>query len=155
MQTISQLLAKKKDWQPGDHNRVEHVQTIVLGETILDAANAMNQHRIGSLVVVDTLGKVAGIITERDILTRVVTARLDPATTQVSKAMTTNVISCTPETSLTEARHLMSDCKIRHIPVVDDDKNLVGLVSIGDLNAAANADLTIEVKAMRQYITTG
>lgn len=158
MNTVAQLLINKQHWQEGDHgsNRIEHIQTIPQAATILDAANAMNDHRIGSLIVLDTLNNIAGIITERDILTRVVTQQLDPATTPVSKAMTKEVIHCTPETTLTEARHLMTDCKIRHIPVVETtNKQLIGMISIGDLNAAANADLTIEVKTMRQYITTG
>jgi len=160
MKTVAQLLANKKNWNEGDHgnNRIEHIQTIAQTASILDAANAMNEHHIGSLIVMDSSNKLAGIITERDILTRVVTAQLDPKTTQVAKAMTTKVISCTTETSLDEARHLMTDCRIRHIPVIDHTKNdqsLAGMISIGDLNAATNADLSIEVKTMRQYITTG
>ena len=157
MNTVAQLLANKQHWQESDHgsNRIEHIQTIPQAASVLDAAKMMNEHHIGSLIVLDTLNNIAGIITERDILTRVVTQQLDPAKTQVSKAMTKEVIHCTPETSLTEARHLMSDCKIRHIPVINNDNQLLGMISIGDLNAATNADLTIEVKTMRQYITTG
>lgn len=149
MQTVSQLLEAKP---------TNIVHTIGQGRSILEAAERMNLHRIGALIVTDTLGHIAGIITERDILTRVVTQQLDAATTPVSKAMTTEVIHCTPQTTLTEARHLMSDCKIRHIPVIANDlenKNLVGMISIGDLNAATNADLNIEVKSMRQYIAHG
>ncbi|MBL4809591.1 MAG: CBS domain-containing protein [Phycisphaerales bacterium] len=158
MQTVSQLLANKKHWNDGDHghHRIERVHTINQSASALDAARLMNEHHVGSLIVTDSSNTITGIITERDILTRIVTAQLDPATTTVSKAMTKDVISCTPETSLTEARHLMTDCKIRHIPVTetkDGNNQLVGMISIGDLNAASNADLTIEVKTMRQYIT--
>ncbi len=157
MNTVAQLLANKQHWNEGDHGhqRIEHIQTIPQAASVLDAAKMMNEHHIGSLIVLDTLNNIAGIITERDILTRVVTQQLDPAKTQVSNAMTKEVIHCTPETTLTEARHLMTDCKIRHIPVINNDNQLLGMISIGDLNAAANADLTIEVKSMRQYITTG
>ncbi len=160
MNTVAQLLANKQHWNEGDHGhqRIEHIQTIPQAASILDAAKMMNEHHIGSLIVLDTLNNIAGIITERDILTRVVTQQLDAATTPVSKAMTKEVIHCTPQTTLTEARHLMSDCKIRHIPVIANDlenKNLVGMISIGDLNAATNADLSIEVKSMRQYIANG
>jgi len=160
MNTVAQLLANKEHWNEGDHgnNRIERVHTIPQSASALEAARAMNEHRVGSLVVTDTFNKIAGIITERDILTRVVTAQLDPAITTVTNAMTKDVIHCTLETSLTEARHLMSDCKIRHIPVTDNkdgNNELVGMISIGDLNAAINADLTIEVKTMRQYITAG
>jgi len=154
MNTVAQLLANKKHWNEGDHgnSRIERLHTIAQSASTLDAARLMNEHHVGSLIVTDTFNKIAGIITERDILTRIVTAQLDPATTQVAKAMTTDVIHCTPESSLTEVRHLMTDCKIRHIPVTNNDE-LVGMISIGDLNAASNADLTIEVKTMRQYIT--
>lgn len=133
------------------------VHTVPIAASVLEAARVMNEARIGAVVVLDS-GTMVGILTERDILTRVVTQQLDAATTPVSSAMTNEVIHCTPQTTLTEARHLMSDCKIRHIPVIANDlenKTLVGMISIGDLNAAANADLTIEVKSMRQYITTG
>lgn len=156
MQTVAHLLASKKHWNEGDHgaSRIERVQTISEGSTALDAARKMNEHHVGSLVVTDGFNKISGIITERDILTRIVTAERDPGSTQVSGVMTRDVIHCTPESALTEVRHLMSDCKIRHIPVTDNG-TLVGMVSIGDLNAASNADLSIEVKTMRQYIATG
>lgn len=160
MNTVAQLLANKEHWNEGDHGhaRIERVHTINQASTILDAAKLMNEHHIGSLVVTDSLNKIAGIITERDILTRIVTAQLDPATTPVAAAMTKEVIHCTPDSTLNEVRHLMTDCKIRHIPVIDHSKDptpLAGIISIGDLNAATNKDLTIEVKTMRQYITTG
>lgn len=156
MKTVAQLLAHKKHWNEGDHgvSRIERVHTVAQTSSTLDAAKLMNEHHVGSLVVLDSSNKIAGIITERDILTRIVTAELSPSATQVAGVMTKEVISCTPETSLTEARHLMSDCRVRHIPVTDAG-SLVGMISIGDLNAASNADLTIEVKSMRQYITTG
>ncbi len=156
MQTVAQLLASKKHWNEGDHghSRIERVHTVGRSTSVLDAAKLMNEHHVGSLIVLDSSSNIAGIITERDILTRIVTAELSPSATQVSSVMTDEVISCTLETSLTEARHLMSNCRVRHIPVTDDG-SLVGMISIGDLNAASNADLTIEVKSMRQYITTG
>ena len=156
MQSVAQLLANKKHWKEGDHgvNRIERVHTIAQTSSALDAAKLMNEHRVGSLIVLDSSSKIAGIITERDILTRIVTPELSPSATQIAAVMTKEVISCTPETSLTEARHLMTDCHVRHIPVTEEG-SLVGMISIGDLNAASNADLTIEVKTMRQYITAG
>ena len=160
MNTVAQLLAHKAHWTEGDHGntRIERVHTVNQSATALDAAKLMNEHHVGSLIVLGSSNTIAGIITERDILTRIVTAQRDPATTMVNDAMTKEVISCTPETSLTEVRHLMTDCRVRHIPVTDNtagNNQLVGMISIGDLNAASNADLTIEVKTMRQYITTG
>ncbi len=161
MITVAQLLNDK-------HRRASHdaggrrsgpVYTIGEGDSVLGAARLMNEYRIGALIVTDTLGRTAGIITERDILTRVVSAQLDPAATAVSKVMTAEIITCSPQTHLDEARQMMTDRKIRHIPVIDTGASsrgsLAGMISIGDLNAAVNADLSIEVESMRQYIIAG
>lgn len=156
MLTVAQLLDNKKNWHEGDFgtNRIERVQTIAQGASVLDGARKMNEHHVGSLVVLDTFDRMIGIISERDILTRVVADQRDPAATIVSTVMTEDVISCDPKTRLTEVRHMMTEKRIRHIPVLDEG-SLIGMISIGDLNAANNADLNIEVKSMRQYITQG
>jgi CBS domain-containing protein len=156
MNTVAQLLANKKHWNEGDFgtNRIERVHTVSQGTTILEAAHLMNEHHVGSLVVVGTFGEMDGIISERDILTRVVTTERNPSTTLVREVMTQDVVSCEPSSTLGEVRRIMKDQHIRHLPVVDDG-TLMGMISIGDLNAASNADLSIEVKAMREYISSG
>ena len=156
MNTVSQLLANKKHWAEGDHgtSRIERVHTITKSSSVLDAARMMNAHRVGSLIVLDSMNDVAGIITERDILARVVFEERSPRTTLVSEVMTPEIITCDSCTTLSEIRRVMKDQCIRHIPVIDDG-TLVGMVSIGDLNAACNASLNIEVKAMLAYITGG
>ncbi len=155
MHSVSQLLANKKhrNEDRAGTQRTRSVYAIGQAASVLEAARLMNEHRIGSLVVTDPFGELVGIITERDILTRVVTAQRDPTTAQVSEVMTRNVISCCPDTSLNDVRRIMTLQHIRHLPVVDHG-SLVGMISIGDLNAAMNAELSIEVKAMRQYITS-
>lgn len=156
MHTVSQLLANKKHWTEGDFGtqRIERVHTIPQGSSVLDAALLMNENHIGSLVVVDNFGDMVGIISERDILTRIVTTQRNPIATQVGDIMTDDVVHCDPSTTLNEVRRIMTDRHIRHIPVLDNG-SLMGMISIGDLNAASNADLTIEVNAMRDYITSG
>jgi len=100
--------------------------------TVLDAAHLMNEHRIGAVVV--THGeKVIGIFTERDVLNRIVAAEKMPSVVRVGEVMSSPVACCRPDTSLTECRGVMRSKRIRHLPVVDDDR-LVGIVSIGDLN---------------------
>ncbi len=148
MQTVSQLLEAKP---------TNTVHTIGQGRAVIEAAERMNLYRIGALIVTDTLGHIAGIITERDILTRVITERLDPAETLVHDIMTRDLITCSPSTPLEHAREIMTKRKIRHIPITNpgDSTTLHGLISIGDLNAAANQDLTIEVLSLREYITHG
>jgi len=102
--------------------------------TVLEAAEKMNEHKVGSLVVIDH-DHVAGMFTERDVLRRVVGERRDPATTLVAEVMTSEVVCCRPDSGIDEVRTAMKNRRIRHLPVVDDDGNLLGLISIGDINA--------------------
>ncbi len=156
MHTVSQLLNNKEHWNENDsiQQRIERVHTITQCTTVLEAARMMNEHRVGALIVKDTFGDIVGIISERDILTRVVAAEKSPSSTTVDDVMTKQLISCKLDTTLAQARHLMTKQRIRHVPVIDNGV-LEGMISIGDLNAATNNDLNIEVKAMRDYITNG
>jgi len=155
MHTVSQLIENKKHWNEGDHgtHRIERVHTIAQSATVLDAALLMNENHVGSLVVVDTLGEIVGIFTERDILTRVVVTQRCPMGTLVGDVMTREIVHCQPSCSLCDVRQMMTQRRIRHLPVIHKDE-LIGMISIGDLNAASNADLSIEVEAMREYITS-
>lgn len=113
--------------------------------TVLQAVNQMNQHKIGALMVTDGGGdKVAGIFTERDVLTRVIGEGRSPATTFVGEVMTTDPVCCDAHADLEEVSAIMSNRRIRHVPVCDDGR-LVGLISIGDINAhnASNQEATI------------
>lgn len=102
--------------------------------TVLDAVHRMNEYGVGALVVMDE-GRMVGLFTERDVLRRVVGANRDAATMLVSDAMTTDVVCGSPETTVEEARVVMKNHRIRHLPVVDGEGNILGLASIGDLNA--------------------
>ncbi|GJQ30257.1 MAG: histidine kinase [Phycisphaerae bacterium] len=136
-------------------NKTTHVVTIAPNATALEAAQRMNQHRIGCLVVTDPRGgRVIGIISERDILTRLVAQQLDPRLTTVSGIMTHNVAVCSPCTPVDDLRTLMQSRRIRHVPVVDDT-GLCGMVSIGDLNAFDAAGLAATVEALNGYISHG
>jgi len=123
---------------PTVHNILQRkgsqVFTIGKGATVLEAAVLMNEHKVGGLVVIED-AQVAGMFTERDVLRRVVGEQRDPARTTVGEVMTGEVACCTPETTLEEARGAMKNRRIRHLPVMDGDRRLVGLISIGDLNA--------------------
>jgi CBS domain-containing protein len=127
------------------------VFTIGAGATALEAAQLMNEHKIGSLVVLDD-GRVVGMFTERDVLQRIVGEQRDPATTPVGEVMTTEVACCTAETTLDEARGAMKNRRIRHLPLVDDDHRLQGLISIGDLNAHAASDHEQTIYLLQEYL---
>jgi CBS domain-containing protein len=119
------------------------VATIAPDATVLEAAHLMNQRRIGALCVVQNEALV-GVCTERDILNRVISVQLEPATTRVADVMTTSVITCGSNGRTDDCAAVMSYKRIRHLPVVDDGK-LVGIVSTGDLMA-------MEVSASQAYI---
>jgi CBS domain-containing protein len=141
MATVREILARKGS----------HVFTIGPGATVLEAALLMNEHKIGSLVVIDD-GRVVGIFTERDILQRVVGEQRDPARTRVGEVMTTEIVCCTPETTIAEARGAMKNRRVRHLPLVDEDHRLLGLISIGDLNAHATSDHEQTIYLLQEYI---
>lgn len=99
--------------------------------SVLAATELMNARHIGALVVVDR-NEVIGIVTERDILVRLVARGLDPKSTVVADVMTCDPITVRPDTMVSEAMMLMTSHRCRHLPVADDGE-LHGLISIGDL----------------------
>ncbi len=141
MATISDILAVKG----------AHVLSIGPGATVLEAATRMNERKIGSLVVMDE-GRLIGIITERDMLQRVLVARRDPAATMVAEAMTTELVCCHPHTTLEEARGVLKNRRIRHLPVLDHCEQLLGVISIGDLNAHQADDHERTICILHEYI---
>jgi CBS domain-containing protein len=119
--------------------------------TVYEAAVKMNERRIGS-VVVQRDGRLCGIFTERDILRRIVAEGRDAAVTCVEEVMTTELVCCRLHTPLEEARGTMKNRRIRHLPVVDDDDKLLGLVSIGDLNAHEAHSQEQTIYLLQEYI---
>lgn len=142
MPTVKDILATKGS----------QVQWIGPEATVLEAALAMNRDKIGSLLVL-VESQVIGIVTERDILHRVVAARRDPGLTAVKEVMTTEVICCQLHTRIAEARGVMKNRRIRHLPVVDETTRLCcGLISIGDLNAYEAHDYEVTIHVLEEYI---
>lgn len=128
-----------------------HVFTIGPYATVLDAARLMNEHKIGCLLVLQG-GEVIGILTERDLLRRVIAECRAPDETRVGEAMTQEVIYCRPHTSIEEVQRIMKDYRLRHIPIVDLQGTLHGMVSIGDLNAWQVRDQEVTISALTEYI---
>lgn len=133
-----------------DRKKSGGVITVAPGATVKDAACLMNDHRIGALVVADE-STIRGIFTERDVLWRVVAQGRDAATTLVREVMTTEVIVIRPERDLDEIETILKQHRIRHLPVAGDH-GLLGLLSIGDVNAfRADADHQ-KVEYLTEYI---
>ena len=114
--------------------RPSRLLTIKENATVAEAAKKMADHQIGCLVVLDTQDKFAGLLTERDMLAKVLKASLAPDDVVVRDIMTVNVVSCTMQTPLAKAEKLMAEHKIRHILIVTDDTP-IGMLSIRDIIA--------------------
>ncbi|MCD6477215.1 MAG: CBS domain-containing protein [Candidatus Aenigmarchaeota archaeon] len=111
----------------------KNVKTIEPNATIKDAVIKMSKYRIGSLVVVSN-NNVIGIITERDIISDVVAEEANLNNIKVEDIMTRDLIAITSSTTLEEAAKIMTDNKIKKLPVIDNGK-LVGIITASDLIA--------------------
>ncbi|WP_300973161.1 CBS domain-containing protein [Sphingomonas sp. LHG3406-1] len=128
------------------------IATILQGASLGDAASELARRRIGALVVVDEAGAVAGVLSERDIVTCLAEhgdSRLSER--RVSDAMTAPAITVQPSAPVLTALALMTARRIRHLPVLQDGR-LIGLVSIGDLVKYRLDRIEREAEAMRAYI---
>jgi len=132
------LLSQQKEEEQGNSMSlkvedvmVREVITIDDNSTVKEAAEVMNKFEIGCMIVVRK-GKAMGIITERDLLKRVVAEARDASKTKVKDIMTTPLVVAEPSMELEEAIKLMFKMKIKKLPVVDDNR-LVGLISLTDI----------------------
>ena len=140
MPTIRDVLDKKST----------ELATIAPDASVLEAADLMNERRIGALCVVEG-DALVGVFTERDILNRVVSAKLDPATTKVADVMTMPVTTCGPNGTTADCAAVMSHQRIRHLPVVEHGK-LVGMISTGDLLAVQVVEKQAHIQDLHQYL---
>ena len=96
------------------------------------AIKTMAERNIGSVVIVDDDMKVRGIVTERDLVRRLLGGGLDPTTTQLSRIMTSEIKTARPDDRVIDWLRLMSNERFRHLPVIDDDGRLINIMSQGD-----------------------
>ena len=119
--------------------------------TVFDAITKMVEANVGSLLVADG-GEIVGIVTERDYLRRVAIEGRTERETPVRDIMTSPLYVATPETAIDECMALMTDRRIRHVPIVDQGE-VVGIVSIGDLVKFISKQQAFEIKYLTDYIT--
>ena len=127
------------------------VFTLNDGATLGDAAQALATRRIGALILLDAEGKLAGILSERDVVRMIGTKGPDCLTQSVADVMTRTVTTCGENATVNEAMELMTNGRFRHIPVVERGK-LIGVISIGDLVKRRIEDAEREAEDMRTYI---
>jgi CBS domain-containing protein len=128
-----------------------HVISIAPDTSVLDAIILMAEKGIGSLVVMQG-DNLCGIITERDYARKVIVKGRSSKTTLVSEIMSTAVLTTSSANTVNDCMELMTEKRIRHLPVVEDNR-VVGLISIGDLVQAIISDQQEEIEQLGQYIS--
>jgi CBS domain-containing protein len=124
---------------------VRNVITLQADASVYDAVKLLNKNKIGCLVVVRQDNEIVGILTERDLLERVLEKCRNPKETTVSEIMTRNVISGTPEMDLLEAARLMFKIKVKKLPITDGNR-LIGIITLTDIARTTSVDeKTIEL----------
>lgn len=135
-------------------SKARGVMTACPEDSIQEIALRLASRKIGAIVIVGDSGKVAGIISERDIIRLIAEHGADALKMSASRGMTRNVVSCTQTCTIEEIMETMTRGRFRHLPVIEDDV-LVGIVSIGDVVKHHTAEVELEVTAMRGYLATG
>ena len=142
MRTVRQLLESK----------APEVFAIGPDQPVLDAIKLMADKRIGALLVMQA-GRLVGIVSERDYARKIVLQGRSSATTPVSEIMTGQVVSVRLDDTADRCMQLVTDRRIRHLPVIDGD-SVLGVVSIGDLVKAVIEDQQVEIDQLQRYIAS-
>ena len=142
MRTVRQLLESK----------APEVFAIGPDQPVLDAIKLMADKRIGALLVMQG-GRMVGIVSERDYARKIVLQGRSSATTPVSEIMTGQVVSVRLDDTAERCMQLVTDRRIRHLPVLDGDA-VLGVVSIGDLVKAVIEDQQVEIDQLQRYIAS-
>ena len=128
------------------------VWAIGSNDSVLEAIKMMAEKKVGALLVIDGK-KLSGIVSERDYARKVILQGKSSEKTPVKDIMTANVISADPTQTVEECMELMSDNRIRHLPVLDGEK-IVGVLSIGDLVKAIIDEQQFTIKQLKNYISS-
>jgi CBS domain-containing protein len=127
------------------------VLQIAADASVFDAVKQMVEVGVGSLLVIED-GEIVGIFTERDYLRRMTLEGRDDKDTAVRDVMSSPLVVVTPETAIDECMAMMTDRRIRHLPVVEGG-DVVGIVSIGDVVKFKSKQQSFEIKYLTDYIT--
>ena len=129
------------------------VLTIDASATVLDAIKRMVESNVGSLLVTEK-GRLTGIVTERDYLRRVTLEGRTEKETPVREIMSSPLVYVTPDASIEECMAVMTERRIRHLPVLDEGGDVVGVVSIGDVVKFQSKQQGVQIKLLTEYISS-
>ena len=135
-------------------HKSDRIVSVTPGDSIAGVAAVLTKKRIGAVLVRDDHGALVGMLSERDIVTGIAQQGSDCLDLRARDLMTPEVITCQPNDNVTQVMSIMTDHRIRHLPVVDEGK-LVGIISIGDVVKQRLAEVESEADQLREYITTG
>jgi CBS domain-containing protein len=116
-------------------------------DTVQNALDVMCNKKIGSVIVTDMNKKVCGIITERDMMIRVLGEKRDPSKTKISDIMSDNIKTANENDDLIDWLKVMSNERFRHLPVVDEEGQLINMLSQGDFVAFTHSDLDEKIRS--------
>ena len=136
------------------HGKGRDVVAIGSNATICDAARLLTERKIGALVVTDGNGALIGIISERDLVRAVAKGGAAAFAEQVSAHMTPQPETCTEAETVESVMEAMTRGRFRHVPVLDEQMRLCGMISIGDVVKTRIAETVSEAAALRDYIST-
>ncbi len=126
--------------------------TIAPTATVYEAIELMDAKNIGSLLILNAHGKIAGIFAERDAFRKVLLAGKSAKEVPVKAVMTKKVIYISPETTVDECMALMTQKRIRHMPVLDQEQKVLGIISIGDLVKFVASEQDAMIRNLEKYI---
>lgn len=129
-----------------------NVVSVRLEDSMETALRQMTQHRIGAVLVLDHEGRIAGILSERDLVRAMVKHGRAMFDKTVDELMTKPVVTCSPEDPVAAIEGLMTANRFRHVPVVESE-HLIGIISIGDVVKSRIEEAQSEVEALRRYIS--
>jgi CBS domain-containing protein len=132
-------------------NRGGHIISIAPDASVFDAIKIMADKAVGSLVVMEN-EELRGIVTERDYARKVIIKGRSSKSTHVSEIMSTGVITTSCDQTVSGCMEMMSEHRIRHLPVVEDNK-VIGMISIRDLVQAIILDQQEEIEHLEHYIS--
>lgn len=134
------------------NDKGREVITLRADDTLREAARLLDERRIGAVVTLDADGEIVGVLSERDIVRQFAREGAGALEMKVGNAMTRAVITISAEAPVDQALQLMTDRRIRHLPVVRNNR-LTGFVSIGDLVKWKIAETEAEAQAMKSYLS--
>lgn len=120
-------------------------------EAVSAVARTLAERRIGAVLVMDSVGRPVGILSERDIVRGVAGQGSAVLQQPASALMTRELVTCQPTDTVAQVMALMSERRVRHLPVMDGER-LVGMISIGDVVKARLDDAELEVESLRGYV---